>query len=300
MTPTDHFPGFDTRRIATAETEIHLRIGGAGPPLLCLYGFPETHAMWHRSAPALARHFTVVAADLRGYGASAVPPQDAPLSAYSKSAMGRDMAEVMAAIGFDRFAILAHDRGARAAYRLMLEHPATVSRAVLLDIVPTLDVWQSFADPAAALVMSHWTFLAQATPLPETLIGAAPDHWLESRFVRAGAALPAWLDRDVYADYRRVHGDPERRRVHCNDYRAGATVDLEADLASRAAGQTIAAPLLVLWGSRGNLAPHADPLAAWRRWCPGVGGGPVASGHYIPEEAPDALLDAALPFLLGG
>ena len=281
--------------------------------------------MWHRVAPHLAAHFTVVLADLRGYGASDIPPPGSAVAAYSKSAMGGDMVEVMAALGFDRFRVLAHDRGARVAYRLMLERPTTVTRAVLLDIIPTLDVWRSFADPSAALCMSHWTFLALAQPLPEQMIGGNPDHWLESRFVRglaggeqttvclAGgeqvtASLPPWLDRDVYAHYLALHRDPARHTVHCNDYRAGATVDLDADIASRARGDTITQPLMVLWGSRGNLATHtsppgeplAEPLAVWRGWCPHVVGGPVDASHYIPEDNPDALLATCLPFLRDG
>lgn len=302
----DLFPGFASRTIPTSSGgAIFARVGGSGPPLLCLHGYPETHAMWHRVAPRLAEHFTVIAADLRGYGASTIPPTGSPVAAYSKSAMGADMVEVMATLGFDRFRVLAHDRGARVAYRLMLERPTAVERAVLLDIIPTLDVWRSFAAPAAAICMSHWTFLALAPPLPESMIGGNPDHWLESRFIRGGAALPGWLDRDVYDHYRALHRDPARFAVHCNDYRAGATVDLDADRASRARGDTITQPLMVLWGSLGNLAVHtapageplADPLSVWRAWCPHVTGGPVTSSHYIPEDNPDALLATCLPFL---
>ncbi len=296
----DFFPGFQVRTVETSVGRIFARVGGAGPPLLCLHGFPETHAMWHRVSAALARHFTVVAADLPGYGESAIPPREQGLAPYAKSAMGRIMADVMATLGHARFRVLAHDRGARAAYRLMLDRPGTVERAVLLDILPTLDVWESFADPAAARLMSHWTFLAQPAPLPETLIGAAPDHWLESRFVRGGAALPPWLTRDLWVHYQAIHAIPERQSAHCDDYRAGATLDLDDDRASRARGDMIAAPVLVLWGSRGNLATAADPLAVWRRWCRDVTGGPVDSSHYIPEENPAGLVDAALPFLLGG
>lgn len=254
--------------------------------------------MWHRVAPVLSRKFTLVLADLRGYGDSAIPaPETAPAS-FAKSAMGRDMREVMAALGYARFAVLAHDRGARVAYRMMLDQPDAVDRAVLLDIIPTLDVWESFASPHEALTMSHWTFLAQPSPLPEDLISANPDRWLESRFARGAKKLPGWLDANVYAAYRRAHADPARRAAHCNDYRAGATVDLEADRLSRANDQTISASLMVLWGARGNLAKLHDPLSMWRRWCPAAEGGAIDSGHYIPEENPDALLPVVLPFLL--
>lgn len=304
----DLFPRFDERVVETERGGIFVRTGGSGPPLVCLHGYPETHAMWHRVAGPLAAHFSVVLADLRGYGRSDFPPPEAAPRAYTKSAMGQDTVEVMASLGFNRFRILAHDRGARAAYRIMLDRPDRVERAVLLDIIPTVDVWESFASPAAALVMSHWTFLAQPAPLPEAMIAANPDHWLESRFARGGAALPEWLDAGVYDLYRSIHRDPRRQEAHCNDYRAGATLDLAADLESRARGAVITAPLMVLWGQRGNLATHgtgpnpslSDPLAVWRRWCPHVLGGPVDSGHYIPEESPAALLDTIVPFLRGG
>jgi haloacetate dehalogenase len=293
----DFFPGFAVRSVETGIGPIFARVGGRGPPLLCLHGFPETHAMWHRVSARLAERFTVVAADLPGYGMSAIPDPSTVPEAYAKSAMAAVMKDAMAALGFRRFALLAHDRGARVAYRLALDHPAAVDRAILLDIVATLDVWESFADPDAARLMGHWTFLAQPPPLPETLIGGAADHWLESRFVRGGATRPAWLTPDLWAHYKACHDDPLRRKAHCDDYRAGATLDIDADRRSRDRGDTIAAPLLVLWGSRGNLATHRDPLALWRRWCPNVTGGAVDSGHYIPEESPDDLLAAILPFL---
>lgn len=301
MTGTqDFFPGFRSLQIETEAGRLFARVGGNGPPLLCLHGFPETHAMWTRVAPELSRRFTLVVPDLPGYGDSDIPPAEQMPAALGKSAIGRVMTNVMAQLRFPAFDILGHDRGARIAYRMLLDSPSRIRRAVVLDIIPTLDVWESFANPEAARLMAHWTFLAQPAPLPETLIAAAADHWLESRFVRGGGARPSWLTDDLWEHYKAVHSDPLRQAAHCDDYRAGATIDLDDDIASRKRGELIQKPLMVLWGSRGNLATHADPLAIWRRWCPAVIGGPIDSSHYIPEENPDGLLAAILPFLEAG
>ncbi len=294
----DLFPGFATREIETPAGCIHARVGGNGPPLLMLHGYPETHAMWHRIAPALAADFTVVAPDLRGYGRSFIAPTVAGHETYSKRAMAADMVAAMAALGFRRFAVMGHDRGARVTYRMMLDHPSVVSRGVLLDIITTADLWATI-DRSRIMRMYHWPLLAQPAPLPETLIGGDARDYLEGRFRRGGAALPAWLEPAVLEDYWQAFRDPARRHATCEDYRAGATCDVDHDAADVASGRTIDAPLLALWGTRGNLSDHADPLALWRRWAPCVQGHAIESGHFIPEENPDAVLEATREFLRG-
>jgi haloacetate dehalogenase len=299
--PTDRhdlFPGFRAERLQTPDGPIFARLGGAGPPLLLLHGYPETHAMWHRVAPRLAEHFTVIAADLRGYGRSFVAPTVADHGTYSKRVMARDMVAAMAAAGFRTFAVMAHDRGARVAYRMLLDHPAVVTRAVLLDIITTADLWATL-NRERMLRMYHWAFLAQPPPFPEQMIADNPRRYLEGRFSRGAAQLPAWLQVAVLEDYWAAFQDPARLHASCEDYRAGAGIDVQHDLDDRAVGRTISTPLQVLWGTRGNLSDAADPLALWRAWCPSVRGHAIDSGHFIPEENPAAVLAAALPFLQG-
>jgi haloacetate dehalogenase len=294
---TDLFAGFETRTVATPDGGIFARIGGAGPPLLLLHGYPETHAMWHQVASALARHFTVVAADLRGYGRSFIAPSVGGHRTYAKRTMAADMLAVMRALGHPQFAVMGHDRGARVTYRLLLDHPGVVTRAVLLDIMTTADFWATL-DRRNALRMYHWMFLAQPAPLPEHLIGGDPLVYLEGRFRRGAPTMPGWLNPHVLADYAAAFRQSERRHATCEDYRAGATCDVDDDLADRAAGRSIAVPTRLLWGTRGNLAETADPLALWRPWCPDITGAAIDCGHFIPEEAPAALLADVLPWLL--
>jgi haloacetate dehalogenase len=294
----DLFPGFATHQLATPAGEIFARVGGSGPPLLLLHGYPETHAMWHWLTPTLAKHFTVVAADLRGYGRSFVAPTVAGHDTYSKRAMATDMVAAMAALGFGAFAVMGHDRGARVTYRMMLDQPAVVTRGVLLDIITTADLWNTI-NLRRIMRMYHWPFLAQAAPLPERMIAGDPRWYLEGRFQRGAAQMPEWLAPAVLADYWAAFRDPARVHATCEDYRASATCDVTHDEADRAVGHTIAAPLLVIWGTRGNLTDTVDPLDLWRRWCPHVSGQAVESGHFIPEENPDAVITTVLPFLLG-
>jgi haloacetate dehalogenase len=206
------------------------------------------------------------------------------------------MTAVMSALGFERFAIMGHDRGARVTYRLLLDDPGRVTRAVLLDIMSTADFWERL-DRRHALRMYHWMFLAQAAPLPERLIDGDPRGYLEGRFKRGMATRPDWLDHHVFEDYRRAFDDPARRHATCEDYRAGSTCDVEHDLADRSAGRRITVPVRLLWGTRGNLADAADPLALWRPWCPSITGRAIDCGHFIPEEAPDALLADVMGWL---
>ena len=293
---SDLFPGFGTEFIETSRFRIYIRMGGFGPPLLCLHGYPETHAMWHQVAGELARHFTVVLADLPGYGQSSTPPGDAEHLTYSKRSMAETMIEVMAKLGHESFRLLGHDRGARVSYRMALDHPERVERAVLLDIQTTLDVWEGF-DRVRALRMYHWPFLAQPAPLPETMIGADPRGWVDGRFFRGGKNLPDWLDPRALEAYRTFMAEPERIHATCEDYRAGATIDVEHDRADRDAGKRTDVPLLVLWGTRGNLVDVAEPLEVWRRWGTNVNGQAVEAGHFIPEENPGGMMEVAMPFL---
>ena len=297
------FGGFETRRIDTGETEIHTIVGGNGPPLLLLHGYPQTHVIWHRVAPRLAERFTVVAPDLRGYGDSAKPEAGDDHANYTKRAMARDQVAVMAALGFDRFAAACHDRGARVGYRLALDHPDRLSRLALLDITPTVDQF-SRATKDFALGSYHWFFLAQPAPFPETLIGARPEFFLRHTLRSWAADAGAFTD-EAMAEYLRCFSDPETIRATCDDYRAGAGLDCEYDEADLAAGNKITCPLLVLWGEAGRWGRRGAGggergrriLDIWRQWAVDVEGRGLACGHFIPEEAPAETLAALLEFL---
>ena len=291
------FPGF---RPFTAVTDDGSTIagvsGGAGAPLLLLHGHPQTHAIWHKVAPLLARHFTVVACDLRGYGDSS-KPQGAPDHAnYSKRVMAADMVASMRHLGFERFRVMAHDRGARVAHRLMADHPQAVERAVLLDIAPTLAMYEGTTE-AFARAYWHWFFLIQPAPLSERLIEADPDAYLRDVMGRRSAGL-APFDARALAEYARCLSLPGTAHGICEDYRAAAGIDLEHDRADRDAGRRIETPLLALWGAQGVVQRCFDPLLEWRKVAMRVEGEALDCGHYIPEEAPEALLARALPFLL--
>jgi len=291
------FPGFATQRIATADgVEIHAVVGGSGPPLLLLHGHPQTHSIWHRVALPLTRNFTVVAADLRGYGDSSKPPGGADHARYSKREMAADMRTLMLSLGHARFAVLAHDRGARVAHRLAVDHPAAVRRLVLLDIAPTLDMY-TLANDDFARAYWHWFFLIQPSPLPERLIEADPAAYVRDVMGRRSAGL-APFDPLALSEYQRCMALPGAAHAVCEDYRAAAGLDLEHDRSDRVLGRLLAPPLLALWGAEGVVHRCFDPLALWRSIATNVQGEPLPCGHYIPEEAPDALLAKALPFLL--
>lgn len=287
------FEGFELDRIDAGEATLRVRRGGSGPPLLLLHGHPQTHVMWHLVAPRLAEEHTVVAPDLRGYGESSKPPTRPDHEPYSKRAMARDAVALMRALGFDRFAVAGHDRGARVAYRLALDHPERVERLAVLDVIPTGETWRR-VDRRFMLSWWHWAFLAQPPPLPETLIAADPDGYYfggdRSRF-----------HPDALADYLRCAREPETIHAMCEDYRAGATYDVELDEADRAEGRRIACPLLVLWGGRNDLEElFGDPLAIWRDWAEDVRGRALDCGHYLPEEAPDETVAELRAFFAEG
>jgi len=293
------FPDFKLELARVSAGELRLRRGGEGPPLLLLHGNPQTHAMWHKVAPALAKRHTVVCPDLRGYGGSFKPPATADHAPYAKREMAKDMVELMAGLGHERFLLVAHDRGARVAHRLALDHPARVQKLAVLDIIPTLEHFER-ADMAFALGYYHWFWFAQPHPFPENVISAAPDAWWRAHTSREPKP-PDFFDREALADYLRAIHSPEMIRGMCEDYRAAASIDLEHDRASRAAGEKIRCPLLVLWGRKAKIQAWYDALAVWRQYCAAeVSGGAVDSGHYLAEEAPREVLARLLPFLSGG
>jgi haloacetate dehalogenase len=289
------FEGFDVRDVVTGETSIRVRIGGAGPPLLLLHGYPQTHAMWHRVAPVLAERCTVVCADLRGYGDSGKPASDAAHAVYSKRASAADMVAVMSGLGFTRFMLAGHDRGGRVAHRLALDHPERLDALAVLDIVPTRTVFRA-TDQALATAYYHWFFLIQPYDLPERLIGADPVYYLRKK-LGAWAALDQFAP-EALAEYERCFRDPAVIHASCEDYRAAASIDLvhdEADLDLK-----IQCPVLALWGRRGVMERHFDVLATWREKAAGpVSGRALDCGHFLAEERPEETANELLAFFGG-
>jgi haloacetate dehalogenase len=281
--------GFTAIEVRTSETLIFVRSHGGGPPLLLLHGFPETHLMWRGVAPLLARHFTVVCADLRGYGRSGCPASTADHEPYAKRSLARDMVAVMEQLGFTRFSVAGHDRGGRVAYRMALDHPERVERLAVLDILPTKTVWDH-ADARCALGYWPWTLLAQAEPLPERILATAAEVIIDAAFSGWGSpahVFPPFV-RTAYVDVLR---DPVHAHAICEEYRAAATLDREHDEADLNAGRRIACPLLALWGAQGPLGTwyvsEGGPLALWRAWSGNVHGHAVNAGHFFPEEIPE-------------
>ena len=290
------FPGFQHRLIDVGGgIEIAATIGGSGPPLLLLHGHPQTRAIWHRVAPALAGLFTLVAADLRGYGDSSKPAGTSDHGNYSKRAMAADQVALMRLLGFDRFRVLAHDRGARVAHRLAADHPEAVSHIVLLDIAPTLAMYEQTSEGFARAYW-HWFFLIQPAPLPERLIEADPAAYLRDVMGRRSAGL-APFDPRALAEYARCLALRGAAHGLCEDYRAAAGIDLMHDRSDRDAGRMLPMPLLALWGEEGVVHRCFKPLDEWRRVALNAEGEALPCGHYIAEEAPEALLARTLPFL---
>lgn len=287
------FPGFERRTVDAGGAAIHLVRGGEGPPVLLLHGYPQTHAIWHKIAPQLARRFTVIAADLRGYGDSSKPPGLADHANYSKRAMAQDMVDVMTDLGYDAFHVVGHDRGARVVHRMALDHASRVLKAVVLDIVPTRTMYLQ-TNREFATAYYHWFFLIRPAPLPETLIGADPEFYLKSHLGNRYAGLQVF-DPSALAEYVRCFSDPATIHATCEDYRAAASVDLEhdeADLESK-----IHCPLLVLWGRHGTIERCFKPLKDWADRADSVSGGALDCGHYLSEEAPGEVLTRLVKFL---
>jgi haloacetate dehalogenase len=283
------FEGFKLEKISVADGALRVRIGGSGPPLLLIHGNPQTHAMWHLVAPELARSYTVVAPDLRGYGQSFKPPVTTDHAPYAKREMARDMVELMQSLGHDRFLVAGHDRGGRVAHRLAIDHPERVKRLVLLDIIPTIEHFER-ANMAFGLGYYHWFWFAQPHPFPEDVICGAPDAWFRAHTSREPKP-PDFFAPEALADYLAATRTREMITGMCEDYRAAATIDFEHDKASRAAGQRIRCPLHVLWGAKGKIGQWYDALAIWRTYCDAeVTGGPINTGHYLAEEDPATII----------
>ena len=293
----DLFPGFAPHYVPTDAGRLFVRVAGNGPPLLLAHGFPQTGTMWHRIAPALARRFTVVVPDLRGYGWSAAPDSRTG-AGYTKRVMGADLVDVMEHLGHPRFAYAGHDRGARIGYRLALDHPGRLTRLALLDIAPTFAVWEAIE--AGRQDAPHWSFLAQPAPEPETRIAQDPDGYyadLMRRWTKAGDLTR--IDPRALAQYRAAWGDPSRIHASCEDYRAGAHQDREADRADLAAGKHIGCPVHILASLHYLVQPGQDhPLATWQRsFAAEATGTDIDSGHFMAEENPEATLAALQTFV---
>lgn len=288
------FEGFEPRQISTSGTTINLVQGGNGPPLLLLHGYPQTHVMWHKIAPRLAQDFTVVAADLRGYGDSGKPSGDPEHLQYSKRAMAQDQAEVMQQLGFDAFLLVGHDRGARVSHRLAKDHPQRVRKLAVLDIIPTHRMFQ-IVNKAMATNTYHWFFLIQPYDFPERLIGASADYFIRSRFER-GRDTATIFPAEAVAEYVRCFCDPAAIHATCEDYRAGASIDLvhdAADLDTR-----VNCPLFALWSTTGYVGRTQDVLQVWREYATDVRGHGLPCGHFLAEELPDETYAALRAFLL--
>ena len=271
---------FSVKRVQTEETDIHLVHGGEGPPLLLLHGYPQTHVMWHRVAPVLAQRFYVICPDLRGYGDSGKPTSRPDHSPYSKRAMAADMAQVMSALGYESFLVAGHDRGARVVHRLALDYSDRVLKACVMDIVPTYHMYQH-TDQAFAQGYYHWFFLTQPDGLPERLIGGDPEYYLREKLNR-WSAPGAVFDEAAVREYVRCFNDPATIHATCEDYRAGASIDLVHDEGSL--GTKVTCPLLVLWGSKGFVNRTYNVLSVWREYAFDVNGGTLACGHFLAEE----------------
>jgi len=287
------FPGFEKKKIKTSKATINLVMGGSGPAVLLLHGYPETHAMWHRVAPALTRDYTVVCADLRGYGDSSKPKGLPDHSNYSKRAMAKDMAEVMTRLGHRKFHVVGHDRGARVAHRLARDHGSRVRSLTVLDISPTLKMYRR-TDKAFATAYYHWFFLIQPSPLPETLLARQVPHYIIGRIGRGPGGIKVF-DKNALKQYVRAFRDPACIHGTCEDYRAAAGIDLEHD--KQDLKKKLRMPVMVLWGKKGVIEMMFNPLSDWREVAIDVRGRALDCGHFLPEEKPDDVLREVRSFL---
>lgn len=288
------FAGFKSRILKANAIHIHCRIGGSGPPLLLLHGHPQTHVIWHKTADDLAQRFTVVAADLRGYGDSDRLPRSPGSKYYSKRVMATDQVELMRSLGFSRFPIVAHDRGARVAHRMAVDYPDVVEKMMLLDVAPTLAMYEQ-TDERFARAYWHWFFLIRPAPFPESVIDADPKGYLNAIMAERSDGLRPFAD-EAMAEYLRCVSIPGSSTAICEDYRASAGIDLEHDRQDSRDQRKITCPLRVLWGLEGAVGQCFDPLDEWRKVASDVSGQGVPCGHYIPEEVPEVLLNEIIAF----
>lgn len=288
----DFFPGFTRRKVPTSGAVINVVTGGNGPGLLLLHGYPQTHIMWRKIAPHLVNKFTLAIPDLRGYGDSSKPAAGESHFEYSKRAMAQDLVELMGSLGFTTFAVAGHDRGGRVAHRMALDHADAVAKVVLLDIVPTYTVYHAVTKEIATAYF-HWFFLIQPEPFPETLIGNNVEFYLKAQLLERVA--PGAVDEQAFAEYLRCFSDPAMIHAICEDYRAGATVDLDHDAADL--NRKVSCPVRVLWAQQGAFHRLFDVLGTWRERASNVSGRPVPGGHYLPEEAPQAVVEELVHFL---
>ncbi len=290
------FDGFTRFDAPVGDVTIHGVTGGSGPPLLLLHGYPQTHAMWHKVAPALGEHFTLVAADLRGYGRSSKPPTTPDHTPYSKRAMAADMVQLMESLGHTSFCVGSHDRGARVGHRMAVDWPDRVERLAVLDIAPTREMYRDTTDGFARTYW-HWFFLIRPAPFPERMIAADPDAYWRDKCGDGSAGLTPFTE-DALADYLETFRNPETIHAACEDYRAAASIDIEHDNAD---GDTkLACPLLALWGKAGAIEAHFDCLALWRERALDVRGEALPGGHYLAEEVPDLVADHFIRFFSEG
>lgn len=291
--PSSFLAGFDLFDLAVSpDVTLRFAKGGSGPPCLLLHGHPQTHVTWRKVAPALARHFTVVAPDLRGYGDSSKPPGGADHIRYSKREMAQDHVSLMQALGFDRFFVAGHDRGARVAHRMALDHPGAVAKLAVLDIAPTATMYDR-TDKVFATKYFWWFFFIQPAPLPEHLIGADPEFFLKAHLGRQSGASHE-LEPEVMAEYLRCYRDPKTQHAICEDYRASAGIDLQHDAADQ--GQRVTAPLLAMWGGKSTVGTLYDVAATWREKALDVQGIALDCGHNLQEEQPDQVAEALVEF----
>jgi len=286
------FENFHTQSVILDDIAIHCRIGGEGPPLLLLHGCPQTHLMWRRLAPALSREFTIVASDLRGYGDSGKPQGLPDHANYSFRRMATDQIELMTRLGFDKFSAVGHDRGARVLHRMALDFPDRLQRLAFLDILPTTVLYEQ-TDRHFANAYWEWFFFTQGQGFPEKLLSADPESFL--RYELGHLVDDGTIGPDVWKEYLRVLRDKAAMHGMCEDYRAGATIDLAHDAAD--AGRRIGVPLLLLWGARNPVWERFDMIGTWQRFAKNVVGSPIQAGHYLAEEAPERVLDELLPFM---
>ena len=289
---TDFYPDFETITIPTDSGDFTVRRGGQGMPVLCLHGYPQTHIIFYKMAALLSPHVTMVMADLRGYGDAPKPASDDNHAPYSKRAMAGDMAQIMTSLGYEKFAVVGHDRGGRVAHRLARDYPERVTHISVLDIAPTLSMYEQ-TDMAFATAYFHWFYLIQPHPIPETMIGADPDFYLKSK-TGLWSGSSDWLSDDALAEYLRCFRKTETIHATCEDYRAAATIDLEHDRDDLEI--KLPMPLQALWGEKGFVGRNYDVLAEWRAMADIVEGHSVSGGHFLPEEAPEETASALLSF----